>query len=71
MKNLKLDFMNLGNRLVTEHGRDPTASSGILHALRNLTVELNNDPEAREVLAEIGYEWKWKSYPDKRERWEP
>ena len=61
-KNLKLDLMLLGNKLVTEHGYPPgnhaIGSSWFLNAVNKFTEALNEaPPEVRELLAELGYDW--------------
>ena len=61
-KNLKLDLMLLGNKLVTEHGYPPgnraIGSSWFLNAVIAFTEALNESPpEVRELLAELGYDW--------------
>jgi hypothetical protein len=61
-KNLKLDLMLLGNKLVTEYGY-PTGnqmigSSWFLNAVNNFTEALNEaPPEVLELLSEFGYDW--------------
>jgi hypothetical protein len=65
--NLKKALMDLGNKLVIEHGFDPGAPSGYVgpvcagdtstQAICEFTEWLNRVPEAREVLAEMGIEW--------------
>ena len=61
-KNLKLDLMLLGNKLVTEHGYPPgtgaIGSSWFLNAVNKFTEALNEAPdEVLEILDELGYEW--------------
>ena len=61
-KNLKLDLMLLGNKLVTEHGYPPgnhaIGSSWFLNAVNRFTEAMNEaPPEVREFLAELGYDW--------------
>ena len=61
-KNLKLDLMLLGNKLVTEHGYPPgnraIGSSWFLNAMNKFSEALNEaPPEVREILAELGYDW--------------
>ena len=59
-KNLKLDLMKLGNRLVTDYGHDPAIGEGdsFLHAMNTFVTALNESPEeVRMVLHELGYEW--------------
>ena len=61
-KNLKLDLMLLGNKLVTEHGYPPgnqgIGSSWFLSAVNRFTEALNEAPtEVLELLAELGYDW--------------
>lgn len=57
--NLKRVLMELGNRLVTEYGyvpgkaRTPTCTGAII----DFTEWLNNTPEAREILENMGFEW--------------
>ena len=64
--NLKLILMELGNRLVTEHGFPPTnpglteEEGGDPHStdpIFKFTVWLNNTPEAREELKSMGVDW--------------
>ena len=72
MVNLKKVLMEMGNKLVLEHGFDPggTANGRADHWLSAVTVTntstqaiceftdwLNRVPEDREVLAEMGIEW--------------
>ena len=65
LRNLKLALMELGNRLVIEHGWEPepgvhalmsTAmnSTGVIKAL---TIQINSRPDMREALAALGYDW--------------
>ena len=61
-KNLKLDLMLLGNKLVTELGYPPgnhaIGSSWFLNAVNRFTEALNEAPdEVHEILDELGYEW--------------
>ena len=65
--NLKKALMDLGNKLVIEHGFDPGAPSGYVgpvcvgdtstQAICEFTEWLNRNHKAREVLAEMGIEW--------------
>ena len=67
MVNLKKVLMEMGNKLVLEHGFDPghndhwlsavTVTNTSTQAIYEFTVWLNRVPEAREVLAEMGIEW--------------
>ena len=68
MVNLKKVLMEMGNKLVLEHGFDPgrmndhwlsavTVTDTSTQAICEFTVWLNRVPEAREVLAEMGIEW--------------
>jgi len=64
---LKQNLMELGNRLVTEHGFNPSAGTAVgpIHEemLRSTDVItlftrwLNEVPEAREILLDMGYQW--------------
>ena len=72
-KNLKLDLMLLGNKLVTEHGYPPgnraIGSSWFLNAVNSFTEALNRAPEeVHEILDELGYEWpEMKARPEDAE----
>lgn len=61
--NLKLILMELGNKLVTEHGAVPqmVASSPTKKVgtgpICEFTEFINNTPAAQQVLAELGVEW--------------
>lgn len=66
---LKAVLMELGNRLVTEHGFEPNGVvwesetwNGATAALVLVTHWFNENPEAREILAELGFHW---SMPEK------
>ena len=52
--NLKQTLMELGNRLVTEHGFDPPDGTKPIIVF---TKWINKTPAAREVLAQLGVEW--------------
>lgn len=57
--NLKAILMELGNRLVTEHGYHPAGSRGIPNTghIKAFTDWLNHTREARKILSELGVEW--------------
>lgn len=59
--NLKQILMELGNRLVSEHGFEPATGlwpkSDNTVAIKDFTDWLNNTPQAQQVLAEMGHEW--------------
>lgn len=61
MLNLKMVLMQLGNKLVMEHGYDPATVMPVkiynTVAIHNFTEFMNNSPEARVVLREMGLEW--------------
>jgi len=59
MNNLKEVFMILGNKLVTEQGYEPGYSTNprSTKPIVDFTNFLNNSAEAREILAELGFEW--------------
>jgi hypothetical protein len=62
---LKLLLMELGNRLVIEHGWEPAAGTPALMTapaestglIRALTIQINSRPDMREALTALGYEW--------------
>lgn len=61
---LKHLMMELGNKLVTDHGYDPArtgkvtagcnANHSVMECINLLTVALNGDPTARSALYEMG-----------------
>ena len=56
--NLKMILMQLGNKLVTEHGFDPRSKD--LHSctkIQDLTKWINEVPEAQQCLRELDVEW--------------
>jgi hypothetical protein len=62
--NLKAALMELGNRLVTEHRFHPATSASLrtewdssTWPIREFTEWLNRCQTARNLLAEMGYEW--------------
>lgn len=64
--NLKLELMVLGNRLVADHGYTPipesnrpgyTAGIGCTQAITDFTCWVNDNPEVRTVLDDLGYDW--------------
>lgn len=59
MKNLKEALMILGNRLVTERGYNPgwAKEEPSTKPIVDFTNFLNEDEDAREILAELGFEW--------------
>lgn len=65
LMDLKAVLMQLGNRLVMEHGFEPSAMGWMqrdaraqtTHPIRQLTQFLNEHPEAREELKTLGLEW--------------
>lgn len=77
MTNLKQVLMELGNELVLNWGflpatgnpMDQVADSQNTQPIKDFTVWLNNTPEARQILAEKGFEWP--VVEDKDERKNP
>lgn len=63
--NLKLVLMQLGNRLVSEHGYGPAWSRELPNTgmISQFTKWLNGTPVAQEILAEMGVEWPTKENP--------
>lgn len=62
MVNLKKALMELGNELVMNHGYEPatgkpTPGSFNTVPIKQFTDFLNNSPEARVVLRNLGLEW--------------
>ena len=63
--NVKMLLMELGNRLVIEHGWEPAAGTPALMStamnstamIRALTIQINSRPDMREALVALGYEW--------------
>tara|TARA_R110000824_G_C15120702_1_gene668037 strand:- start:307 stop:636 length:330 start_codon:yes stop_codon:yes gene_type:complete len=64
LRNLKGVLMELGNRLVTDHGwwppnprwqaKDEEDHTGLI---AGLTQQINDRPEMRELLNEFGFDW--------------
>jgi hypothetical protein len=55
---LKAVLMNLGNKLVTEHGYNPGFyNTYSTKPIVDFTNFLNESPEARVILQELGLEW--------------
>lgn len=70
MLNLKMILMQLGNKLVMEHGYDPAtipvqAKIPNTIAIKDFTEFVNNSPESRVVLREMGLEWPIAAVPKK------
>lgn len=69
MTNLKQALMELGNRLVTKHGFLPATNprdeqdGPSTWPVRRFTEWLNTCKEARQVLAEMGFEWPVRHFP--------
>jgi hypothetical protein len=60
MLDLKEILMNLGNKLVLEHGYEPACWSDTKNntsAIKDFTVWMNEHPDAQEVLRELGFNW--------------
>ena len=64
--NLKLLLLELGNRLVLDHGWEPVAGAGARTCgqtrdhtglINGLTKQINDSPAMREVLTALGFEW--------------
>ena len=62
--NLKGVLMELGNRLVTEHGWEPAGrawqrvpAGNHTGLIAGLTQQLNDSQEMRELLNEFGFDW--------------
>jgi hypothetical protein len=63
--NLKGVLMELGNRLVTEHGWEPASGSlweripsgDHTGLIAGLTQQINDSPEMRELLGALGFDW--------------
>ncbi len=61
--NLKLTLMDVGNKLVTEHGFDPSGSvQQSCTPIREFTEWVNAMPEVQQVLREMGIEWPMPKY---------
>lgn len=73
MTNLKQLLMELGNELVLDEGFEPAMGQPVAdnntQPIKDFTVWLNNTPEARQILAEKGFEWP--VVEDKDERKNP
>ena len=63
---LKRVLMELGNRLVTDHGWEPVAGAGARTCgqtrdhtglVAGLTQQINDSPAMREVLTALGFDW--------------
>ena len=61
---LKLLLMELGNRLVTEHGWEPAdarwqrvPAGDQTGLIAGLTQQINDSPEMRDLLGAIGFDW--------------
>jgi hypothetical protein len=59
-------LMELGNRLVTDHGWEPAAGAGARTCgqtrdhtglIAGLTQQINDNREMRELLNEFGFDW--------------
>jgi len=66
LRNLKGVLMELGNRLVTDHGWEPVAGAGARTCgqtrdhtglVAGLTKQINDSPAMREVLTALGFDW--------------
>lgn len=58
MLDLKKILMELGNRLVLEHGYEPgTFSDNGTEVIRDFTIWMNCNPIAQEVLKDLGFNW--------------
>jgi hypothetical protein len=61
---LKAVLMELGNRLVTEHGWEPAAGAWVrvpagdqTGLVAGLTQQINDNREMRELLDQLGFDW--------------
>lgn len=59
--NLKQILMELGNKLVTEHGFEPAtgmwAKANNTVAIKDFTDWVNASPQAQQALADMGVDW--------------